>query len=31
LAADSHGEYFNHHIVGRFREERVRPPVRRPH
>ena len=26
LAADSHGKYFNQHILDWFREERVRPP-----
>jgi KTSC domain len=26
LAADSHGRYFNQHILDRFREEIVRPP-----
>jgi hypothetical protein len=26
LASDSHGTYFNRHIVGRFREQRVRSP-----
>jgi KTSC domain len=30
LAADSHGRYFNRHIVGRFPEEMVRPPRRKP-
>lgn len=25
LAADSHGNYFNRHILGKFREELVRP------
>ena len=29
LAADSHGRYFNQHILDRFREEMVRPPRRR--
>ena len=26
LTADSHGRYFNQHILDRFREERVRRP-----
>ena len=29
LAADSHGEYFNHHILDRFPVERIRPPNRK--
>jgi len=29
LAADSHGEYFNHHILDRFTVERIRPPHRK--
>ena len=28
LSADSHGLYFNHYIVGRFQEEKLRPPTR---
>jgi len=29
LAADSHGEYFNHHILNRFPVEQIRPSLRK--
>ena len=29
LAADSHGQYFNHHILNRFPVELIRPPIRK--
>ena len=29
LAADSHGQYFNHHILDRFPVELIRPPNRK--
>jgi len=29
LAADSHGQYFNLHILNRFTEEQIRPPLRK--
>jgi KTSC domain-containing protein len=29
LAADSHGQYFNHHILNRFPVEQLRPPHRK--
>ena len=28
LSADSHGQYFNQYILGRFDEEKMRPPNR---
>ena len=28
LSADSHGQYFNHYIVGQFQEEKLRPSNR---
>jgi hypothetical protein len=29
LSADSHGQYFHHHILNRFPVEQIRPPLRR--
>ena len=29
LAADSHGEYFNHHILNRFTVAQLRPTLRK--
>jgi hypothetical protein len=29
LVADSHGQYFNHHILDRFPVELIRPPNRK--
>jgi hypothetical protein len=29
LSADSHGQYFNQHVLDRFPVEQIRPPVRK--